>query len=144
MQLDDGQRPRHEAGWDCLKIHIMQKIKNEIKEEVIMSIIIMKWSEAVFNVQYYKGLKAVWCYNVLNFLCLVVFEPPSGNCTRLPESLQNKIKKNEKIKKEGNTSNTRSLPVGVIVVSFVSFYCDVFYFEPVLLFCQLTTRLWAS
>lgn len=99
MQLDDGQRPRHEAGWDCLKIHIMQKIKNEIKEEVIMSIIIMKWSEAVFNVQYYKGLKAVWCYNVLNFLCLVVFEPPSGNCTRLPESLQNKIKKNEKIKK---------------------------------------------
>lgn len=51
--------------------------------------------------------------------------PLQKNCTRLPESLRNKKKE---LKKEGKAP--RTLPVSIIVV-FVSFYCDVFYFDPV-------------
>jgi len=84
--------------------------------------------------------------------------PTSGNCTRLPESLQNERinifkKRGKKPRTLGHFlsvlllcfSNTQSLPVSVIVVFFehsvtscqyyrcvfVSFYCEVFWFLPV-------------
>lgn len=133
----EGQHPRHEAGWSRFKVHIMQKTKTKIKE-VIMIIIMMKWSEAVFNVQYYKGLKAVWCYNVLNFLCLVVFETPHQE---IALDSPNHYKIEKKRKKREKASNTRSLPVSVIVVLLSPF--TVTFFTLILFdyFWNLTTRL---
>lgn len=133
MQLDDGQHPCHEAGWDCLKIHIMQKMKNKRRSNNDYHYNEMKWS--CFNVQYYIGLKAVWCYNVINFLCLVVFETPHQEIA-LNSPNHYKTKKWIKKEKRGKKAlNTRSLPVSVIVVFFVFFYCDVFFYvDPVSLF----------
>lgn len=73
----------------------------------------------------------MWCYNVLNFLCLVVFETPHQE---IALDSPNHYKKKEKRKKREKSLEHSSLPVSVTVVFSVSFYCDIFYFDPVLLF----------
>lgn len=110
MQTVTGHRtwcPRHETGWDCLKIRIMQKnqIKKERKKRRRRNNDYyykdMKWS--CFYVQYYKGLKAVWCYHVFNFLCLVFETPHQEIALYSPNHYK---LKNEFKKKEGKVLNT--------------------------------------
>lgn len=76
----------------------------------------------------------------LTFGVLLCSNLTSGNCTPLPESLQNKRKR----KKEGIQPRTLGHFLSVLLSYFISFYCDVFIFYSTLLFCQLTTWLWAS
>lgn len=67
----------------------------------------------------------------LTFGVLLCSNLTSGNCTPLPESLQNKRKR----KKRGYTaSNTRPLPVSVIVVFYLLLlWCFYFLFNFIIL-----------
>lgn len=73
----------------------MQKIINEEKkgdnEDVFE-----EGNEDVFSVQYYKGLKAVWCYDVLNFKCLVFDTPHQEIALDSPNHYKKKKKEGEK------------------------------------------------